>query len=79
MRQDKIDEAGTQLEAMKKALPGNPQTFLSEAEVLYQKKDFKGARDAVQEVLKVAPNHPKALLIAGSAYYQLNSLGQACA
>ena len=77
MRQDKIDEAGTQLEAMKKALPGNPQTFLSEAEVLYQKKDFKGARDAVQEVLKVAPNHPKALLIAGSAYYQLNSLGQA--
>ncbi len=77
MRQNKMDEAGTQLAAMKKALPNNPQTFLSESEFLYQKKDFKGARDAVQEVLKVAPNHPKALLVAGSANYQLNSLAQA--
>ena len=77
MRQDKMDEAGAQLAAMKKALPSNPQTFLSESEFLYQKKDFKGARDAVQEVLKVAPNHPKALLVAGSAHYELNSLGQA--
>ncbi len=77
LRQGKLDEAGKQLEAMKKAVPKNPQTLLVDAEYLYQKKEFKQARDAVQEVLKVAPQHPKALLLAGAVHFQLSSFVQA--
>jgi cellulose synthase operon protein C len=77
LRQNNLDDAGKQLEAMKKAAPKNPQTMLVDAEYLYQKKDFKQALDAVQEVLNVAPQHPKALLLAGAVHFQLNSLVQA--
>lgn len=77
IRQNKLDDAGAQLEAMKKVLPKNPQTALVEAEYLYQKKDFKKALESLQAVLGVAPNHPKALLLAGATQFQLNALPQA--
>ncbi len=77
IRQNKVEEAGTHLEAMKKVLPGSPQTVLVEAELFYQKKDFKKALESVQAVLGVAPDHPKALLIAGATQYQLNAFPQA--
>ncbi len=77
IRQNKLDDAGAQLEAMKKALPRNPQTAMVEAEYLYQKMDFKKALESVQAVLGVAPNHPKALLLAGATQFQLNAFPQA--
>ena len=77
LSQNKLDDAGRQLVAMKSAAPKNPQTMLVDAEYLYQKKEFKQARDAVQEVLNVAPLHPKALLLAGAVHFKLNSLVQA--
>lgn len=77
LRQNKLDDAGRQLVAMKSVAPKNPQTMLVNAEYLYQKQEFKQARDAVQEVLNVAPLHPKALLLAGAVHFKLNSLVQA--
>jgi putative PEP-CTERM system TPR-repeat lipoprotein len=77
LKQDKLDEAGVQLEVMKKALPKNPQALLIEAEYLMQKKEFKRALEVAQDLLKIAPDHPRALLVAGAAQFQLNSLAQA--
>lgn len=77
LRQNKLDDAGRQLVALKAVAPKSPQTMLVDAEYLYQKKEFKLARDAIQEVLNVAPQHPKALLLAGAVHFQLNSLVQA--
>lgn len=77
LQQGKLDEAGTELEAMKKVLPKNPQTLMGEGIYLFMKKDFAKARDVVQELLKIAPNNPKALLLAGAIQVQLNSPTQA--
>lgn len=77
MRQNKLDEAGQQLAEMKKVLPKNPMTFMAEAEYQYQKKDYKKAQEATQELLRFAANDPKVLLLAGVVEYNLNSLSQA--
>lgn len=77
LKQNKLDDAGAQLEAMKKALPKNSQTLMVEAEYLYEKKDFKRALEVTQDLIRVAPNNPKALFMAGAVQFQLNSLVQA--
>ncbi len=77
VKQNKLDEADAQLQAMKKILPKNPATLMTEAEYLYQKKDFKRAQEVSQDLLKVAPNDPRVLLVAGAIQFQLNSMVQA--
>lgn len=77
MWRDKMDEAGAQLEAMKKALPKNFQTRMAEAEYLYRKKDFKRVAEITQELLGIAPDHPGVLTLAGVTQLQLNALPQA--
>lgn len=73
----KLEDAGKQLEAMKKSVPKHPQTAYVEAQLAYQKKDFKAAREFIQQLLKSAPNHPTGLELAGAVEYQLNSFVQA--
>ena len=77
VRQDRLDDAGVQLEAMKKAAPKNMQTMLSEAEYLYQRKDYKRSLELAQNLLRLQPNDAKILLLAGANHLQLNSLVQA--
>lgn len=77
MRSRKADEAGKQLEAMKKALPNNPQTLFMDTVLTYEAKDFKGAREKLQPLLKHADNNPQTLELAGEIDFQLKSYGQA--
>lgn len=77
MGQKKLDEAGAQLEAMKKVLPKDPETLLIEVGFLYEKKDYKRALEVTQVLLKAAPDNPRVLLMAGAVQFQLNSLVQA--
>ena len=55
MQKGALDDASKQLEAMKKAAPNNPQTRYLEAQLAYQRKDFKTTRDVSQQLLKAAP------------------------
>ena len=76
-QQKKFDEADKQLAALKNQFPEHPQTRLLEAQSALRKRDLKAARESLQAVLKVAPNHPYALQLAGSVEYEAGALAQA--
>lgn len=77
MQQSKLVEAGEQIEQLKKFAGQHPQTKYFEAQLAFQRKDFKLARDLLQQVLKAAPGNVQALQLAGAVELQLNSLRQA--
>jgi len=77
LKQKNFDEAGKQIEAMKKVAPNHPQTHYLEAQAAYQRSDFKATREIVQQLLKNSPNNPNALQLAGAAEFQLRSYAQA--
>lgn len=77
LQSDKMDEALKQLEAVKKIAPKSPQSYFLDAQVNYQKKDYKTAREAAQQLLRISPNNPNSLQIAGAIEYQLGSFQQA--
>lgn len=76
-RQQKHDEAGKQIEALKKIAPKHPQTLYLEAQASYQRKEYKTARELTQQLLRAAPNNPNTLQLAGAVEYQLRSYIQA--
>lgn len=57
--------------------PDLPQTHYLKARLASQKGDYKGAREHAQHLLKVTPDSPQALEMAGSIEYQLGSMAQA--
>lgn len=77
LQANKTDEAIKQLEALKKIAPRHPQTYFLDAEISYQRKDYKAARESAQNLLRIAPNNPKSLQIAGATEYQLHAYLQA--
>ncbi len=77
LRAQNYDEATKQLEALKKAIPKSVQAVLFDTMLAYQKKDLKTARERAQQLVKVAPNSPIALQLAGAVELEFNSLIQA--
>ena len=77
LQQANIPEAKKQFELMKKIAPGGVQTVFLEAQLAYQQKDYKAARDLTQQLLKLVPDNSKSLQLAGIVELQLNSLVQA--
>ncbi|OIP24492.1 MAG: hypothetical protein AUK52_02145 [Comamonadaceae bacterium CG2_30_60_41] len=77
MQDNKLDEAAKQVEQQAKLFPSHPQTRYFQAQLAYQKKDFKGARELAQQVLRSVPNNPQGLQLAGAIELQLNSPLQA--
>lgn len=77
MQQGKIDDAAKQLDALKKIAPQHPQTIYLGAQISYQRKDYKVARELAQQLIKIAPNNPSALQIAGAIEFQLGAFVQA--
>ncbi|HRE16942.1 MAG TPA: PEP-CTERM system TPR-repeat protein PrsT, partial [Rhodocyclaceae bacterium] len=77
LQQGKLDEAVQALAGLKKLAPNNSQATYLEAQVAYQKKDYKAVDELLQLVLKAAPNNPSALQLAGAAAFQQKSLLQA--
>ena len=76
-QQGRLPEVEKQLEQLKKYAANEPQTKLFEAQLAYQKKDFKLAQDLLAPLLKASPNNVQALQLAGAVALQLNSLIQA--
>lgn len=77
LQQGDTAEAASQIAQLKKFAPNHPQTKFLEAQLAFEKKDFKLARDLVQQVLKTAPENIQGQQLAGAVELQLNSLGQA--
>jgi len=77
IEQGNVDEATKLLDKLKAFAPNNPQTKFLEAQLAYQKKDFKTARELSQLLLRIAPNDVRVLKMAGAVEMQTNALPQA--
>ena len=77
MRQGKLDDAGKQIEELKRFAAKSLPTRFFEVQLAYAKKDFKSARQRVQELLQQAPNDPRLLELAGAIELQLGVPAQA--
>lgn len=77
IKQGRLDDAARQLEQLKQFAAKNPQTRFVEAQLAYQKKDFKSARQLSQQLLQQAPKDPRLLQLAGAVEFQTGSMGQA--
>lgn len=72
-----LDEAGKQLESMRKVAPSHPQAIYLQAELLYRQKKFKEARDLLQQHLGRVPDSVPGLQLAGAIEYELQSYATA--
>ena len=77
LQQNKLEDASKQLDQLKKFAAKKPQTKLMEAQLAYQKKDYKAAKVISQELIRLAPKNPRVLQLAGAVELQTNSLAQA--
>ena len=75
--QGELAPAKEQLAAMRKLAPNQPQVIYLDTLVAVAERDFKGAREKVQALLRSAPDNLNVLQLAGSIEMQLNSLLQA--
>lgn len=75
--QGKQDEAKAQFEALKKALPAHPETLFFSAQFAIAEKDYKGSREFTDRLLKMMPDNPRVLEMAGAAEYRLGQFSQA--
>jgi putative PEP-CTERM system TPR-repeat lipoprotein len=71
------DEAAAQIAAGRKASRGDSRLVLLDATVSMRKGDRAAARDKVQQVLKVAPEHVPSLLLAGQIDLADNNIASA--
>ena len=70
----KFDPAKAAIAEMRKLLPGDVRGKYLEALLAFRQNEPAKARDAVSQVLVVAPDHGPSMLLAGAAEYQLGSL-----
>ena len=77
LQQRKVDEADKQLANLRKLTGGNAQVTYVEAMIAYLRKDMQKARQLSQQLLKIAPDSPNILLLAGGAELEGGSLVQA--
>jgi cellulose synthase operon protein C len=69
--------ATLQVAEMKKRFANQPRTRMFEAELAFNAKDYKAAREHIRPVVQAFPNNALALQIAGAAEFRLGSLQQA--
>ncbi|MFM9916554.1 MAG: XrtA/PEP-CTERM system TPR-repeat protein PrsT [Rhizobacter sp.] len=77
MYQNKMDEATKQLGELKAIAAKAPETKYAEAQLAYQKKDYKTAKAVAQDLLRLSSKNPRILQMAGAIEFQTNSLAQA--
>lgn len=77
LQANNMDGAVKQLDALKKIAPKHPQTLFLDAQLNFQRKDFKVARESIRQHLRIYPNSPLGLQLAGAIELQLRSFLQA--
>ena len=74
---NRLDEARKLVAQVRSSDPGNVIAVHMQALVEYRARDYKAANDAIQQVLKVAPNYLPGVLLAGAIATELGSHEQA--
>ena len=74
---NRLDEARKLIAQVRAADPGNVIAVHMQALADYRARDYKAANDAIQQVLKVAPNYLPGVLLAGAIATELGSHEQA--
>ncbi len=77
LMQQKIAEARTEFDLLKKASPNHPETLYFEAQFAFNDKDYKKAREVTEQVLKSFPNNVRVLELAGAAEFRMQNYIQA--
>lgn len=77
LAENKTEEAGKQLDALKKIAPNHPRTAYLRAGLAYQQKNIQAAKDAILQHLKAMPGSPLGLQLAGLIEYEQKSYSQA--
>ncbi len=77
LSQGALEEAAREIDALATLAPGGPHTLYVQTQLAFQKEDFKVARERAQQLLKLLPQSPIALEIAGVVEFELNALTQA--
>lgn len=69
-----IDGARPLLEQLRKVLPAHPETVYLQAQVALWDRDFPLAKERVDAMLRVVPDNPLVLQLAGAVELQLGAL-----
>ena len=77
MQQNKLDEASTQLEQLKKFAASHPEAKFVEAQLAYLKKDYKLAKSLSDDLVRLASNNPRVLQLAGTIEFLTGDFSQA--
>lgn len=77
VRSESLDKAASEVAALEKLAPKDPRTFYTKALVLGEQRNFAASREAILQVLKVAPDHVPSLIIAGMAEFETRAYGEA--
>lgn len=72
-----LEAASRQVDALKKALPQHPQTKFLEAQVAFARNDDKLAKELALQLLRIAPDDPKLLHLAGAVELRTGGVWQA--
>lgn len=72
----KFDAAKTELDAARKTTGANPLVTYTQALLDFEQGNHTAARESLQKVLRVAPNHMPSILLAGAVELKLGALEQ---
>lgn len=74
---NKLDEARKLVAQARSLAPENIMTQHMQSVVEFRARDYKAAKETIQEVLKAAPDHVPSLMLAGAILTELGSYEQA--
>ncbi len=77
LQKNKLEEASIQLETLRTFASNTVEFKFAQAQLAYQKNDYKQARELADELLRLASNSPRFLQFAGAVELQANSLSKA--
>ena len=72
-----FDKAAVEVDALQKMAPKDARSFYAKALLLTGQRKFAQAKEAILQVLKVAPNHVPSLMLAGMAAMETGAYGEA--
>ena len=72
-----LDKSASLIAKLQQFAPNAADSRYYEAQLGYQKKDYKAARDVLQQLLKNAPDNPRFLQLAGAVEFQSEAYVQA--
>jgi len=72
-----FDKASAEVDALAKVAPRDPRSYYAKALLLAGQRKFSAAKEAILQVLKVAPDHVPSLMLAGTAAMETGAYREA--